>query len=292
MQSPSLAQLVLHEVAPAQTRKFAHCELAAGQPTALPLHNEVAALLQLQMVPAASGVHAPAPLQPPATQPATLATQLVCGSWPVGTGVQVPTEPARLQAMQPPHAPESQHTPSMQLPDVQSPPPPQTRPFGRVGLQLPSALQKPLAQSPSLAHVDLQAVALLHKSALAQGPVDGAGQPVALPLQCAAVSVEPLQLDEHTTLDDDGVHAPDPLQPPAVQVALEAVQLACGSCPEGTALQVPTDPGRLQARQPLQLEAGESQHTPSTQLPVVHWLPPAQLAPPTFLATQFPPAQK
>jgi hypothetical protein len=40
--------------------------------------------------------------------------------------------------------------------------------------------------------------------------------------------------------------------------------------PAGTVLQVPNAPGRLQARHEPQF--GELQQTPSTQLPLAHWL--------------------
>ena len=59
--------------------------------------------------------------------------------------------------------------------------------------------------------------------------------------------------------------------------------------PEARGLQVPTLPVRLQASQvPAQAEL---QHTPSTQLPLEHWLAAPQTAPPFFLGTQAPPEQ-
>jgi hypothetical protein len=53
---------------------------------------------------------------------------------------------------------------------------------------------------------------------------------------------------------------------------------------------VPALPARLHARQVPQLPT--LQHTPSTQLPLVHSPPSPQLAPSAFLATQLPPLQK
>ena len=146
------------------------------------------------------------------------------------TFVHVPSEPGRLHARQPPHAAVSQHVPSMQLPDVQSPGAAQARPFGRVGLHVPSELQKaPPAQSPSFAHEGLHAVALAQASPFGHGPVNGAGQPVAAPEQVACVSCPPAHDDAHATAAADGVHAPAPLQPPAVQVAGSAAHAPCGS---------------------------------------------------------------
>ena len=84
----------------------------------------------------AAGVQAPEPLQPPATHVEVEAGQVLCGSWPVATGLHEPTEPARLHALQPLHiaCAVSQQTPSTQLPVVHSPPPPHERAFGLVAL--------------------------------------------------------------------------------------------------------------------------------------------------------------
>ncbi len=76
-----------------------------------------------------------------------------------------------------------------------------------------------------------------------------------------------------------GVQAPAPSQPPAVQVVLSRAHTACGSCPAATGAQTPSELVRLQARQPLQEEAGVSQHTPSTQLPDLHSPAPPQGVP-------------
>jgi hypothetical protein len=62
--------------------------------------------------------------------------------------VQVPTEPCRAHEKQLPLHAESQHTPSTQLPETQSLPDEQARPFGICVEQAPNTHAKPLAQSP------------------------------------------------------------------------------------------------------------------------------------------------
>ncbi len=60
--------------------------------------------------------------------------------------------------------------------------------------------------------------------------------------------------------------------------------------PAATGLHVPTLPATLHASQaPPQAVL---QHTPSTQLPLPHWLAAEQVAPFVFLGTQAPASQK
>ena len=68
---------------------------------------------------------------------------------------------------------------------------------------------------------------------------------------------------EHTFEDDDGVHEPPPLHPPAAQVT--PVQLPCGSCPIGTEAHVP-GVERLHDLHPEHCASAVSQQTVSTQL--------------------------
>jgi len=66
------------------------------------------------------------------------------------------------------------------------------------------------------------------------------------------------------------VHVPSPWHVSASHVAALAEQTAWGSFPIGTFAHVPTEPARLHAMQPLQVVAGVSQQTVSTQLPEAH----------------------
>jgi hypothetical protein len=70
-----------------------------------------------QLVPFVS-VHVPAPWQVSASHVAVFAAQTACGSFPMGTFVHVPTEPARLHALHPVQVASgvSQQTVSTQLP--------------------------------------------------------------------------------------------------------------------------------------------------------------------------------
>jgi hypothetical protein len=84
------------------------------------------------------------------------------------------------------------------------------------------------------------------------------------------------------------VQAPAPLQVPVLPQAPPVVQRACGSAtPLATLLQVPSLPATLQARQVAQLAV--PQHTPSTQLPLLHSCAAAQVAPLALTARQLPP---
>jgi len=61
------------------------------------------------------------------------------GSWPIGTLLHVPTDPAILQALQSPVHDELQQTPSMQLPLMHSPEIVHVVPFEKAA-QLPAPL--------------------------------------------------------------------------------------------------------------------------------------------------------
>jgi hypothetical protein len=96
----------------------------------------------------------------------------------------------------------------------------------------------------------------------------------------------------HATVVGCCWQAPVPLQAPVLPHGGAAVQRACGSVvPDGTLPQVPgpVRPLALHTWQVGQLET--AQQTPSTQLPLTHWLTAPQAAPFTFFATQLPPEQ-
>jgi hypothetical protein len=59
--------------------------------------------------------------------------------------------------------------------------------------------------------------------------------------------------------------------------------------PDATGLQVPALPATLQASQ--EPPHAVLQHTPSTQLPLPHWLAALHVPPLVFLGTQTPPPQ-
>ena len=70
-----------------------------------------------QLVPAAAERQAPAPLQVPSNPQGGAAAQPPCGSFVlVATAVQVPADPATLQAVHVPQLAVPQQTPSTQLP--------------------------------------------------------------------------------------------------------------------------------------------------------------------------------
>src|SRR5258706_15964040 len=125
MQSPSAVQLGLHDVASAQTRFPAQLAVvaAAGQPVAAPVQRaNVSWLIEPHadehVIEGAAGVHAPAPLQPPAVQVPLLVAHAPCGSWLATTFAHVPALDGRLHARQPEHAfaAVSPQTPSGQWP--------------------------------------------------------------------------------------------------------------------------------------------------------------------------------
>jgi hypothetical protein len=138
--------VVLQLVALAQAKFPGQAIMVAdGQPVVVP-EQEATVTCALEQVAGehrtvfAAGLQSPDPLQPPAMQLLLDVGQVVWGSWPVGTAVQVPIDVPMLQALQPLHMLEglSQQTPSTQLPLVHSPPLPQLRPSGLVALQAPA----------------------------------------------------------------------------------------------------------------------------------------------------------
>jgi hypothetical protein len=83
--------------------------------------------------------------------------------------------------------------------------------------------------------------------------------------------------------------APAPLHAPVLPQVVLVGQRPCGSpIVDGTFAHVP-DPFRPQDWQVGQLEV--VQQTPSTQLPLTHWLPPPQATPGPFLGAQLTPEQ-
>jgi hypothetical protein len=208
-----------------------------------------------------SARHEPAPLQALGAMHGVVA---LVSCWPAGALEQVPMLPVTLQAWQVPVHALLQHTPSAQKPLAhwvlavhvvpllarQVPAPLQV--FGAV--HVPGSCWKAgtLAQVPTLP-VTLQAWQVPAHVELQQTPS------MQLPLKHWLLSV----------------HA-EPLlsrQVPAPSQALPPVQALAGklSCwPAGTLTQVPTLPMTLHARHvPVHALL---QHTPSTQLPLRHWL--------------------
>jgi hypothetical protein len=105
----------------------------------------------------------------------------------------------------------------------------------------------------------------------------------------AAVRVEPVHdAAPHSMLEEACVQAPPPLQVPVLpQVPLLAHPPRGSVAPAGTLAQVPRLPARLQAWQVEQVAL--PQQTPSTQLPLVHWLAAEQVAPLPSRGWQVPP---
>ncbi len=149
-----------------------------------------------------------------------------------------------------------------------------------------------------------------------------AGQALLEPLQLSATSQEPeaerqtlpalftpsaeqetLEPSQYSALSQASValrHTVEALaRASAGQAALEPEQNSAGShtpaeprhCTvEGTMLHVPTLPGRLQESQAPPLHA-VLQHTPSTQLPLPHWLLAVQVTPGVCFGTHAPSLQ-
>jgi hypothetical protein len=83
-------------------------------------------------------------------------------------------------------------------------------------------------------------------------------------------------------VQEDGHEADVPLHTYGEQLGLPVE-------PEDMLVQVPREPARLQASQAP--EQAVLQHTPSTQLPLAHWVPAAHAVPLGWSATQTPPLQ-
>jgi len=118
-----------------------------------------------QLVPTAAARQAPAPLQVPSNPQGGAAAQPPCGSLvPAATAVQVPAEPATLQAAHVPQLAVPQQTPSTQLPPWHSFPIAQAWP-SRLRPHEPPLQTFPGAQSASLLQTATQAVPLQAKGA-------------------------------------------------------------------------------------------------------------------------------
>jgi len=103
------------------------------------------------------------------------------------------------------------------------------------------------------------------------------------------VKVEPVHDGApHCTVELTCVHAPEPLHVPVLpQVPLLAHPPRGSPAPAATLVQVPRLPATLQAWQVEHV--GLPQQTPSTQLPLVHWLALEQAAPAPSRGWQVPP---
>src|SRR5262245_41924200 len=95
--------------------------------------------------------------------------------------------------------------------------------------------------------------------------------------------------EEQITVFAEGVHVPIPEQLPATQLLVLAAHEPWGSAPVATLPHMPAFGAMLHALHPLQLDAGVSPQTPSTQLPLVHSPPPPHIAP-LILEPVLPPA--
>lgn len=112
-ESPLVVQFAAQETPSAHLRLDGQLTVpvVAGQaPEVAPSHLRVVhwlppLQLELHVTDEAEGWHCPAPLQPPATQVASFCAQVECGSWPLGTLVQRPSDEARLHCLQPLHDP-------------------------------------------------------------------------------------------------------------------------------------------------------------------------------------------
>jgi hypothetical protein len=118
-----------------------------------------------QLVPAAAERQAPAPLQLPSNPQGGAVVQPPCGSLvPAATAVQVPADPATLQAVHVPQLAVPQQTPSTQLPAWHSLPIAQAWP-SRLRPHEPLLQTLPGVQSLSLLQTATQAVPLQAKGA-------------------------------------------------------------------------------------------------------------------------------
>lgn len=241
---------------------------------------------------------------------------------PAGAATQLPTVPARLQKSQPRPQAVLQHTPSTQLPEVHWLAPEQVRPLACFGTHRFEPLhQWPAAQSVSSKHEVGQLAPPPHtKGEQVDGvPAAALEQVPSCPERLQKSHPPPQAELQHTPstqfpdwhwpaepqvepLAKRPSHWNMPLQKDvptqsalvAQVVGQEAATplhrygahsgLAPG-LPSATTVQVPV----VQTSQPP--EHPELQHTPSTQKPELHSLPPPQPAPSPFFATQAVPLQ-
>ncbi len=255
--------------------------------------------------------HPSAPLQLPLAPhaPAAAAGQVVGlvarGGLPLATFEHTPARPGSLQLWQPPAQVWSQHTPSAE----QTRPVPQSllaahdSPAASLSPQRLFVLRqlRPLAQSVSDVQVLRQVGLLALHMYEPHEATTGAGQ-LPAPLQVAGkVWVPAAQLSWRQPVPlAHGRHAPEPLQVPSLEQsplpAALRTQRALGSAPPlSTFEQAPAGRVRvpLQVLQSPALAASAhalSQHTPSVQKPLCHWLAAVQATPfilrPQLLPTQ------
>jgi hypothetical protein len=257
-----------------------------------PAPSQLAALMAVpavheaapQLVPAAAERQAPAPLQVPSNPQGGAAAQPPCGSLvPAATAEQVPADPATLQAAQVPQLADPQQTPSTQLSPWHSLPLVQAWPR-RLSPQEPLLQTLPGAQSLSLLQTATQADPLQANGAQLCAPAAWqrpaplhvrASVPVVIPVgQVAAAHWVPAAYSWQ---------APLPSQNPVVPQVAAAwpTHWFAGSVPPAaTGVQVPALPA---SAQDMQLDPhAVAQQTPCAQIPVLHSVPPAQVAPVDF----------
>jgi hypothetical protein len=213
-----------------------------------------------------------------------LAAQRLCGSAaPAATGRHIPENPGRLQAVQGPSQAASQQAPSAQWPDWHWTSVAQALPSGR-GPQLPATQGRPATQSASVVQVSRHraTVAAVSQRKGAQLRM-GAGAHRPAPSQTLPpLTVEPSQLPGAQAVPAGCLRqAPWPSQVPSspqVGASVAAHWAASGGLlPAATKLHTPGLEGTLHAMQvPSQRE---SQHSPSTQLPLAHWRASRQAVP-------------
>jgi hypothetical protein len=205
-----------------------------------------------------------------------MSVQRPVGSGPAGTGAQVPALPARLQALQAPHAALAQQTPSVHMPLRQSAPPAQVEPSGFRFVQMPPWQVYPVTQSASAVQAVRQAAGPHTKWA---GQAIDVGAQVPVPLQVLTMLLDPAQVVGAQLVPAPVFRqAPAPLHVPSNPQGGLAGQSWCGSAlPAATGWQDPALPERLHAWQVPQLPA--PQQTPSTQYPLAQSLPAAQICP-------------
>ena len=235
-----------------------------------------------QIVPTGCVSHCPLPSHTPVVPhvDAAMLMQSLLGSWPVGTGWQVPCLVATAHELQLVQLAEAQQKPSVQLPLKHSVPATQAAPLAFRLVQTLDMQVKPAAQSPSPAQVVRQAAPA--PQANGAQPVGGcthAPAPLQLP---TGVSVDPL----HEAVPQLVVvgplrQAPLPSHLPLNPHGGFGVQPPCGSISSApTGLHIPAMPATLHDWQLP--HAADAQQTPSTQLPLSHSLAPAHSWPRRF----------
>ncbi len=195
---------------------------------------------------------------------------------PTGRGAQVPALPLTLQALHAPHEALWQQTLSVHIPVKQSALLAQAAPSGLRLLQLPDWQVYPVTQSPSEAQ---RVRHPLPPQMKCPGQACAVTVQVPAPLQALAVAVDPVQVAAPQLVPAAAFrHAPAPLQVPSNPQGGEGEHCWCGSAaPAGTGWHEPATPATLHDWQVPQL--GAEQQTPSTQLPLAHWVPVEQICP-------------